>query len=69
MKDKEPTKEEIESYCQKLIGVLKKDPQWELQQEFGQLLFRHIDSFTPDERKRYEELKVILSNPDTLINK
>jgi len=62
MKDKEPTKEEIEAYWQKLISVLKKDPQWKLQQEFGQLLLRHIDSFTPEERKRYDALKLILTN-------
>ena len=56
-----PTPKQIEDYCQTLIAKLKKEPNWELQQEFGRMLMRHIDSFTPDERKRYDELKSILS--------
>lgn len=58
---REPTQQEIDAYCEKLIGKLKQDPQWELQQEFGRMLMRHIDSFTPEERKRYDELKEILT--------
>lgn len=50
----------IEDYCQKLIAEFKKDPKWELQQEFGRMLMRHIDSFTQEERNRYEELKQLL---------
>ncbi len=63
----EPTEEEIESYYIKLLAKFKQEPNYELQQEFGRLLMRHIDSFTPDERKRYDELKGILyqSNPIT----
>jgi len=56
-----PTPEQIEEYCQKLIAKLKQEPNWELQQEFGRMLMRHIDSFTTEERDRYEELKRLLS--------
>jgi hypothetical protein len=56
-----PTPEQIEGYCQKLIAKFKQDPKWELQQEFGRMLMRHIDSFTEEERNRYEELKRLLS--------
>lgn len=56
----EPTPEQMEDYYQKLITKFKKDPQYELQQEFGRMLLRHIDSFTDQERIRYEELKSLL---------
>ena len=56
-----PTPEQIEGYCQKLIAEFKKDPKWELQQEFGRMLMRNIDSFTDEELKRDEELKILLS--------
>jgi len=56
----EPTPEQMEDYYQKLITKFKKDPQYELQQEFGRMLLRHIDSFTDQERIRYEELKRLL---------
>jgi HKD family nuclease len=56
----EPTHEQINEYCQKLIAKFKQDQKWELQQEFGRMLMRHIDSFTEEERKRYEELKRLL---------
>ena len=55
-----PTPEQIEEYYQKLITKFKQDPKWELQQEFGRMLMRHIDSFTEEERNRYEELKELL---------
>jgi len=55
-----PTPEQMEDYYQKLITKFKKDPQYELQQEFGRMLLRHIDSFTDQERIRYEELKRLL---------
>lgn len=60
MKKIKPTEQEIEDYCNKLITKFKKDPNWELQQEFGQLLMIHINDFTPEQRKRYDELKLIL---------
>ena len=54
--------EEMDSYLEKLIAKLKQDPKWELQQEFGRMLLRHIDSFTEAERIRYEELKQLLKD-------
>lgn len=60
---KEPTKCQYEAYYSQLITKLKAtNPNWELTQEFGRMLMRHIDSFTPEERKRYEELIKILNN-------
>ena len=56
-----PTPEQIEGYCQKLIAEFKKNPNWELRQEFGTMLMRHINSFTKEERDRYEELKRLLN--------
>ena len=57
-----PTPEQIEEYCQKLIEKFKQDPKWELRQEFGSMLMRHINSFTTQERNRYEELKQLLKD-------
>lgn len=54
--------QEQENAAQKLLERLKKEPLFEEQQEFGRLLMKHINSFTPEERKRYEELKLILKN-------
>lgn len=52
--------EQFERYCQKLISKFKQDPKWELQQEFGRMLMRHIDSFTEEDMVRYDELKRLL---------
>ena len=60
---KEPTKEEYDAYLEKLLNKFKQDPQYELKQEFGKLLMKHINSLTPEERKRYDELKKILKEP------
>ena len=60
---KQPTEQELEAYYDTLLTKFKKDPQYELKQEFGRMLMRHIDSFTPAERKRYDELKEILHQP------
>jgi len=60
---RDPTQQEIDDYCNSMMEKIKQDSQWELQMEFGRLLMRHIDSFTPEERKRYDELKAILHNP------
>jgi hypothetical protein len=54
------TDKEIEG-MERLLNKFKQDPQYELKQEFGEMLMRHIDSFTQDERKRYDELKEILN--------
>ncbi len=58
-----PTPEQIEGYCQKLIAKFKHDPDYELRIELGKMLVRHIDSFTKEERDRYDELLRLLNNP------
>jgi len=45
---------------EKLLNRLKQDPQFELKQELGLMCMRHIDSFTPEERNRYDELLELL---------
>ena len=52
---KEPTEQEIKNYYDKLLNKLKQDSLFDLKQEFGQMLMRHIDSFTTEEKIRYEE--------------
>ena len=44
---KKHTDEEIEACYQKLLNRFKQDPLFELRQEFGMMLFKHIDDFTP----------------------
>ncbi len=58
--NKEPTPEELAIYYATLINKFKQDPNWELELEFGRMLMRHIDSYTPEERKRYDELMILL---------
>lgn len=58
---KKPTEEEIENYYEKLLNRFKEDPLYDLKQEFGQMLMRHINSYTDEERIRYEELKKLLN--------
>lgn len=53
---------EKEKAAEKLLAKLRAMPLAKEREEFGRMLFRHIDSFTPEERSRYEELKVILKN-------
>jgi hypothetical protein len=50
-----------EDAYEKLLNKLKQDPNYDLMAEYGQMLMRHIDSFTPEERKRYDELTKILT--------
>jgi len=64
-KAKEPTEQELEDYCDKLLNKFKEDPQYELKQEYGQLLMKHINDFTPEELIRYNELKQILIQSPT----
>lgn len=48
---------------EKLLNRLKaNNPMFDLEVEFGQLLMKHIDNFTPVERARYDELQIILTN-------
>jgi len=44
----------------KLLKRLRQMPLAKEREELGMMLMRHINSFTPEERKRYEELKRIL---------
>ena len=38
----------------------KEDPLFKEKEEFGKLLMIHVDDFTPEQRKRFNELQVIL---------
>jgi len=58
---KEPTEQEKKDYFDKLLNKFKQEPLFEIEQEFGRMLMRHIDSYTIDERIRYEELKKLLT--------
>ena len=57
---KESTVKQYEAYYEKLLNKFKQDPLFELRQEFGMMLFKHIDDFTPQELERYNELKELL---------
>ncbi len=57
---KQPSEEELKNYYDKLLEKFKKDPQYELKQEFGRMLMKHIDDFTTEELTRYNELKELL---------
>lgn len=44
-----------------LLDRLKaKDPQWDLRQEFGNMLMMQYEDFSPAELERYNHLKSIL---------
>lgn len=58
----EPSPEEVEKGLDKLLNRLKKDPLFDEKLEFGNMLRRHIDDFSPEELLRYNELKKIISN-------
>lgn len=51
---------EQEKAAEKLLARLRTQPLAKEREEFGKMLMRHIDSYTPEERKRYNELKAIL---------
>ena len=51
---------EQEKAAEKLLARLRSEPLAKEREEFGRMLMRHIDSFTSEERKRYDELKAIL---------
>ena len=51
---------EQENAAEKLLGKLRAEPFAKEREEFGKMLFRHIDSFSVEERKRYDELKELL---------
>lgn len=58
-----PTALEYDEYLQKLLNKLKQDPQFELRQEFGRMLMRHINTFSDDEMKRFKYLEEQLKQP------
>jgi hypothetical protein len=46
-----------EKEIQELYDRIKNsDPDFDLRVEYGTLLMKHINDFTPEERKRYDEL-------------
>jgi len=51
---------EQEKAAEKLLAQLRAKPLSKEREEFGKMLFRHINSFTTQEKKRYDELKAIL---------
>jgi len=51
-----------EKGLESLLERLKSQPLAKEREEFGKMLFRHIDTFTDSELKRYNELKEILGN-------
>jgi hypothetical protein len=51
---------EQENEAEKLLARLRAKKLAKEREEFGKMLMRHIDSYTPEERRRYDELKVIL---------
>jgi hypothetical protein len=53
--------QQFEERCNSLLSKMKaKDPQFELKAELGKLLMKHINDFTTEEKKRYDELLKIL---------
>jgi hypothetical protein len=45
----------------RLLKKFQQDKDFDLMQEYGRFLMRHIDSLTPKERERYDELTKILT--------
>ena len=50
-----------ENAAENLLARLRAEPLAKEREELGKMLFRHIDSFTEEERKRYDELVEILT--------
>lgn len=51
-----------EKGLEKLLARLRVEPLAKEREEFGRMLFRHIDTFSKKEMKRYNELKEILKS-------
>ncbi len=49
-----------EQYLSDLLTKLRSEPFAAEREELGQMLFRHVDSYSPKEKNRYDELKEIL---------
>ena len=58
--DNEKWTPEQEAAAEKLLKRLRAMPLAKEREEFGRMLFKHIDDFTPEELKRYNELREIL---------
>lgn len=52
--------DKTEQYLNGLLARLRQDPLFDLRQEFGKLLMRHIYTLSESELKRYNELKELL---------
>jgi hypothetical protein len=55
------TPEKEAAYDNLLARLKAKDPNFDLMVELGTLCLKHINDLTPQERKRYDELKAILN--------
>lgn len=56
------TREQVEASLRERLDRLKAmDPDFDLHVELGGLLLKHVDDFTPEEKKRHDELLEILS--------
>ena len=51
---------EHEESAKKLLAKLRAKPLAKEREELGKMLFRHINSYTKEERARYDELLEIL---------
>lgn len=52
----------MEDYLSRMLDKMKQDPKHELRQEFGRMLMRHINLFSPKELARYHELQQLLKD-------
>ena len=55
---------EQEKAAEKLLARLREQPLAKEREEFGKMLFMHIDSFSVEERNRYVFLKELLLNSE-----
>ena len=62
MTEAEPTREQMDAYYGKLLAKFKQDPYFDQKVEFGKLLMIHVLDFTPEQRKRYDELYELLKD-------
>ena len=51
---------DFEEKCNRLLAKLKQDPLFDLRQEYGTMLMRHVDSYSAEEKRRYDELTNLL---------
>ena len=53
---------EQEASMERLLKRLQQDPQFELKQELGKFLMRHINDLSEAELERYNEIKRLLKS-------